>query len=356
MATRNRLSLSLADWPRQDQAAWRAARSRSDQLFAEDGRAAGWRPKTARQVEKGYGLFLGCLERHGCMNRDACPADRIAPENVALFRAELEARVASCTTASRLRDLKEAIRVMAPEADLTLLKRALSISSRKAVPSRRKRTEMIAPGTLFRAGLARMRRADAETHCKRDIPAGRYRDGLMIAFLAARPIVRIANLAAMRLGIHIERQVDVYVCRFSGEETKNGDPMQFELPADLTPAIDRYLNIHRPTLLRGHDGDAFWVSTYRGPMSEQTIRLRLKDATLEEVGVAIPPHRFRDCAATGVAEDDPTHVRIVPRLLGHRDERTATRHYNNAGALTASRRINAVLIALRDEALAQNGD
>ena len=44
------------------------------------------------------------------------------------------------------------------------------------------------------AGLASMRRADAEAHCKRDIPAGRYRDGLMIAFLAARPIVRIANV------------------------------------------------------------------------------------------------------------------------------------------------------------------
>jgi len=351
MAKRARLSLYFSDWPPGDQAAWRASRRPSEQLLAEHGRAAGWRPKTADQTEKGYDLWLGCLARNGRLTIDAAPAERLTAENIELFRTELAERVASCTVASRLRDLKEAIRVMQPGADLSLVRRALKIASRRAKPSRRKRQQMIAVRQLFEAGIARMERADREQHCKPDIPACRYRDGLMIAFLASRSIVRLANLAAMRIGEHIERDADCYVCRFSGGETKNGDAMEFGLPAALTPFIERYLAVHRETLLRGHQSDAFWVSTYRGPPNERTISWRIRRATLEEVGISISPHVFRDCTATNVAEEDPAHVRIIPRLLGHRDERTATRHYNNAGSLSASRRINAILLDLLDEAL-----
>ena len=285
------------------------------------------------------------------MTIDAAPAERLTAENIELFRTELIARVASCTVKSRLRDLKEAIRVMQPGADLSLVRRALKIASRRAKASRRKRQQMIPARQLFEAGITRMQRADREQHCKRDIPAGRYRDGLMIAFLASRSIVRLANLAAMRIGEHIERRSDGYEVRFSGDEVKNKNTMDFALPAALTPFIDRYLAVHRETLLRGHQSDAFWVSAYRGPLPEQRISERIRRATLEEVGISISPHRFRDCTATDIAENDPAHVRIIPRLLGHRDERTATRHYNNAGSLSASRRINAILLELLDEAL-----
>ncbi len=351
MARRIPLSLQFPDWPPRDQSKWRAARRPAEQLLAEHGLAARWRPKTADQTEKGYGLWLGCLARNNRLDIDAAPAERLTPENIELFRAELAARVASCTVESRLRDLKEAIRVMQPGADLGLVRRALSIATRRAEPSRRKRQQMLPARQLFEVGIARMHRADREHHCKRDIPAGRYRDGLMIAFLASRAIVRLANLAAMRIGQHIERDADCYVCRFSGDETKNGDVMEFDLPAALTPFIERYLAVHRETLLRGHQSDAFWVSAYRGPLSEQRISERIRRATLEEVGISISPHRFRDCAATSVAEEDPAHEGINRRLLHHRDERSSTTYSINAGSLSASRRINAILLDLRAEAL-----
>ena len=317
-------------------------------------------------MEKGYSLWLGCLARNGRLTIDATPAERLTAENIELFQSELEARVASCTGESRLGDLEEAVRVMQPSGDLSLAKRALSIATRKAEPSRRKRQQMLPARQLFEAGIARMQRAERKQHCKRDIPAGRYRDGLMIAFLASRAMTRLANLAAMRIGEHIERRSDGYEVRFSGHEVKNKDfsghevknkdTMDFALPAALTPFIDRYLAVHRETRLRGRQSDAFWVSTYRGPLQERTISWRIRRATLEEVGISISPHRFRDCTATSVAEDDPAHVRIIPRLLGHRDERTATRHYNNAGSLSASRRIHAIPLDLLDEALDDQKD
>jgi hypothetical protein len=52
----------------------------------------------------------------------------------------------------------------------------------------------------------------------------------------------------------------------------------------LTPYIDRYLAEIRPALLRGHVSDAFWSSTYRAPLSEQSIHTKVCAATEEELG------------------------------------------------------------------------
>jgi hypothetical protein len=73
-------------------------------------------------------------------------------------------------------------------------------------------------------------------------PAGvrnvRYRDGLMMAILAARAFRR-GNLAQMRVGRHISKIDDIYVCSFTAAETKNRRELVEPLPAALTPYIDR---------------------------------------------------------------------------------------------------------------------
>ena len=46
-----------------------------------------------------------------------------------------------------------------------------------------------------------------------------YRDGLMLAFLALRPI-RLANLAMMELGRHVLIDDDTVLVRFASAETK----------------------------------------------------------------------------------------------------------------------------------------
>ncbi len=93
MARRIPLSLQFPDWPPRDQSKWRAARRPAEQLLAEHGLAARWRPKTADQTEKGYGLWLGCLARDDRLTIDAAPAERLTAENIELFRTELAERV-----------------------------------------------------------------------------------------------------------------------------------------------------------------------------------------------------------------------------------------------------------------------
>jgi integrase/recombinase XerD len=200
-----------------------------------------------------------------------------------------------------------------------------------------------------------MDRVEHDRHRKLDVRHVRFRDGLLLAMLAARAFRR-GNLAQMRVGQHIIKLDNVYVCAFGAAETKNRRELVEPLPAALTPYIDRYLAEVRPALLRGHASDAFWVSTYRAALSEQSIYTKICAATEEELGVRLSPHLFRDALATGIATDDPEHIRMASRLLGHADPRTTERHYIHARALRASRRYNGVVLPLRDAAVAASND
>jgi len=57
---------------------------------------------------------------------------------------------------------------------------------------------------------------------------------------------------------------------------------------------------------------------------------------------------FRDCAATSIAIDDPDHIGIASRLLGHRAASTTERYYNHARSVEASRLMQQHILALRD--------
>ncbi|MDA8252036.1 MAG: hypothetical protein M0Z28_23125, partial [Rhodospirillales bacterium] len=68
-------------------------------------------------------------------------------------------------------------------------------------------------------------------------------------------------------------------------------------------------------------------------------------------GERLTPHRFRDSAATFIAEEQPEHVQIIAALLGHATLRTSEMHYNQAGMLSAHRRYLEALDALRQHHL-----
>jgi hypothetical protein len=61
---------------------------------------------------------------------------------------------------------------------------------------------------------------------------------------------------------------------------------------------------------------------------------------------SIPPHWFRDAAATSIAIEDPVHVRDAHLLLGN-TLAVMEKHYNQAQSLEASRRHHAMLATLR---------
>lgn len=82
-------------------------------------------------------------------------------------------------------------------------------------------------------------------------------------------------------------------------------------------------------------------------MTKRGIYERITRCTLKGLGKAINPHLFRDCAATTIALEDPHHVRIASRLLGHRTLSTTEKRYNQARSVEASRIMQNYLLSLR---------
>jgi 3',5'-cyclic AMP phosphodiesterase CpdA len=75
---------------------------------------------------------------------------------------------------------------------------------------------------------------------------------------------------------------------------------------------------------------------YGPPMTDNGIYNRIVARTREGLGHPINPHLFRDCAATSIAIEDPAHIGIASRLLGHRTRSTTERYYNQARGVEAS--------------------
>ena len=133
-----RRCMPLSEWPEQHRIAWEAAIAPGDP-FTGIGKAAHWSSGTRCKIISSYGRFLTYRKRRGALNESSGPGECIHLDLLRDYGVELETQVAPVTFAQRFIDLHEALRVMAPEADISDLKRASQVLSARARPSRNKR-------------------------------------------------------------------------------------------------------------------------------------------------------------------------------------------------------------------------
>ena len=307
--------------------------NRKGGLFEPDGLAADWAAATLTQVIKGYGKFAFYLRTIDALMADTLPSQRILEGYVDWLGAQ---DLSSVTIASRVTDLKEAIRVMEPGADLSLLRELVSTLRAREMPSRNKHARLVHPQIALDAALSSLDRIDEVRLANAKIRACCYRDLLIIAFPTTRPI-RLKNLAQLKIGRSIERQDTAYACHFTAEDTKERTPLSFTLPDLLTPYLDRYIGQFRPLLLDGRASNRLWVAIRRGPMAAQTIYCHVCDQTEALLGRRINPHLFRDIAATAVAVDHPDNVLVSARLLHNTSLKTTDKHYIQSQMIDAQR-------------------
>ena len=340
----------LDELPAADRDLWQAALIPGD-LFEEGGSRAIYSRDSNGKIVKGYGKWLSWLDRRGFLELSASPGDRITPARVRDYITALEKDNATQTMLGRLQELREAAKVMDPRRDWSWINRIASRIRARHKPAREKRWRLVGAGELFDLGLELVARAGEKKTARRS--ATTYRDGLLIALLAARPL-RLRNLAGLVLDQSIVRRGDGWWIQIPAAETKTNDPIELPWPDALVAYLETYLAHHRPALARMRGrwtrpaGEALWLSTDGSPMTKMAIYDRVVARTRRGLGRPINPHLFRDCAATSVAIDDPVHVGIISRLLGHRTGSTAERHYNQARAVEASRMMQAFLLSLRD--------
>jgi integrase/recombinase XerD len=334
------VSMPIEHWPEIDRDRWSFAQVPAG--FLEDDKpAAHWSKARRVIVEGAYGRWLAFLDRQGGLEPLCQPGERAT---------DLRLR-ASMIVGALLRMLT----VLEPERDWVLLAQAYRHLKGIAEPSRDKLARMVPAGDLFELGIELMETWDLPP--QRLNKASRYRNGLLIATLICCPI-RLKNLAELVIGRHLICDGHDYRIELTAEETKTGRPYVADLPTELSPYVEGWLNTHRPNLQliatgKVEGGGHCWIDCRGKPMSVRTIQRAIAWWTEQAFGKAIRPHLFRDCAVTELVDCAPEEIGIAPDLLGHADLRTTQRHYLQAQGVAAHARVQEVIVARRRAATAR---
>ena len=343
-----RRCLKVDEWPASDQMAWAKA-IKSGDLLDEAGLASHWSPASRHKNRRGYGQWLNFLQIAYPDLLSMLPAKRVTRDVVRDYLAVLQSRnLAPYTIVGRIAELTAVISKMIPNEDWSWLYMLITRLRHQARGRSRKEAKLLPTGQLFQFGLNHMNSANQNNSTPDVLSAVQFRDGLMIAFLAARP-VRRSNLVAIRIDHHLVQCGDGWSVAFAEHETKTRRSLTFSIPEELISYLEAYLSRWRPHLLADRKSDRFWLTRYGKPMSDDAAYLRVTKVTERAFGKKINPHLFRDCAATTIAIEDPDHVRIGATILGHASLKTTERYYNHATSVEAGRQFQDSLVALRRE-------
>ena len=370
-------SLAFELWPEADRTAWSVA-IQTKGFMRRGGKGAEWRPAPRKTAIGVYGRWLAWLAAEEPGAYGELPAERLNPIRVERYAQLLLTGCASVTAASYIGVMCMAVIAMFPEKEWDWLRTMQKGLRRNAAPVREK--QFANAGDLFQLGIGLMEDAEAlmsndnraASPSRQQLAAARqYRDGLMIALLAARPL-RIANFVAMVIGIHVVQTPTQTTIRFAKHETKTHRALHQAWPDDLLPALARYLKDVRPRLIAGPapggneqyvgagPGARLWVGQGGTALSPAGLNKMLGRRTELAFGYAMTAHRFRDSVATTITNQDPTKLRYAADILGHARVATTERSYvaRDDGQALASHhdRIRSMRLAFKRRAVSRPGD
>ncbi len=168
-----------------------------------------------------------------------------------------------------------------------------------------------------------------------------------IALLQAVPL-RLSNLS--RLDIHknlIARGKRVYLVVPEGD-TKNGEPVDFELPVETVDIVAWYVRDFRPHLVRAPT-DALFPGEGSGPKAAYGLGPQIKTAVFRFTGLKVNTHLFRHVGAKIFLDQRPGQYEVVRQVLRHRSIETTTSFYAGAETRSAGQHFAAVITRLREE-------
>ena len=349
----NSAAIPIALWPEEDRALWLQALEQDDP-FSEVGKRAHLRSISNHKVEKGYGRYLTYLKRYEpeALKDRAC--ERINRDRVKRFITDMEAEGnRKMTLLARLQELHSIAVIFDPGNSFQFIKDFEARIRHRTETSRHADRPFTATDELLSLGLKLMQNAGQQTTNR--LEAIDYRDGLLIAILAMRPMRR-KNFTALKLDKNVVQLDGVWRIRLSPEETKTHNRIDVEWPSELVEPLETYLAVHRPILIaivgRWHKpvDDALWVSSNGSPLTEMAFYQQVTKRTAEAFGKPVNPHAFRHSAASTLACEDPAHVRISATILGHSRFQTTEQYYIMAQQAQAHETFAELMLTLRKQA------
>lgn len=343
-----RSTLPFEAWPLADRRLWERATA-AGRPWEDSGLAGDWSDAHRQHVMWAYGRWLRFLATTGALT-DFNPTRRVSRERLVAYIQSIEGQVRPRTTYNYVRNLFEALRIMVPAEAWSELRAIVGHLRKKIHPNPEKRGLLRDAQHLYELGIGLMQDAEQRGTAGSLRQAVDYRDGLLIALLAARPLRR-RTLLSTRISENLSWNGKSWILYMPPAATKTRRPIEVDLPQDLTSYLDRYLNHYRRRFKAADEHDALWASKNGRPMGGQALYRVVTRRTEAAFGRPIPPHLFRDCVATSIAIRDPRHVQTIAHLLGQSRLDTSYRHYIQAGAVEASRAHGDGIQALRDQRL-----
>jgi len=165
-----------------------------------------------------------------------------------------------------------------------------------------------------------------------------FQTALAIDILIHAP-VRMANLSAINFDTHLhwpQGPQRPALLTFSAQETKNGAPLKFELPAVLSNRLQVYRNEIAPAVIGNRPVQLFVTRTGR-PKRQASIAVAIHKTILRHLGVKLTPHQFRHLCAKLILDRNPGAYELVRQMLGHSRASTTADFYAGVDTLRAGR-------------------
>lgn len=216
--------------------------------------------------------------------------------------------------------LRLALGLICPQTDWSWLKTIAKRINAQARP-RSDRARGVTSAQLYAIGLQLMVEAEAAALAAGQVTrehALAYRDGLIIALLAAVPL-RKRTVAALTINQHLVKIGNRWLLDIPAADTKTRRPLEFPISETLSERIDLYLARFRCAITGANEHPGLWPSARGKPMDSGSIYDAVCRRTTEALGFPFNLHSFRRAAGNLWSISDPANVRGVKDLLGQTD-------------------------------------
>lgn len=197
--------------------------------------------------------------------------------------------------------------------------------------------------------FARVRKADRGT--QRD--ALKIQSALLIELLMMAPM-RLGNLAAIDLQRHLSWTRDgrkgIVHLAIPGQETKTGEPLEFELPEDTVRLLEIYLREFRSRLC-GPTSTWLFPGMNGKHKAIVSLSVQIRRTLLEEIGIDMNAHLFRHFGAMLYLRANPGGYEVVRQVLGHRSINTTVTAYTGMEGAAATKHFDATILKLREASI-----
>jgi integrase/recombinase XerD len=343
------LVLPLNEWPSVDRDMWAALRSKGGPLD-DCGGLAHVRETTITSLQPRYGRWLRWVEANAPEALVLDPVERTTLPRLQSWLRDM-AGIRPMTRLAFVQGVVRILRAWDPDLDWDGHLRLIAALRREAGNGdpARKRGRILSSKVLLEMGL-RHAGPFADEAATSLLQMLRHRDGTMVALLSLMQMRR-RSFCELRLGHSVfltEREIFISL---SEEMTKTGTTWEAIVPPQVEPLLRRYIIEVRPKLIsRGEqDHDILWVGKKGEMIGMNYVGKLVGDVTLEHAGKRIPPHFFRDAAATTLARVSPDAARLIRPVLAHSGFRTAERHYIHAKTIEAGRDYAALVKRLKGD-------